>query len=98
MRVGCRVFLDGGPFAHTKLVVVDRAWTLFGSANWDPRSLELNFELNVEAYGEELAERCVSRLEAQMTAAQEVIGPTYSAQGLLVRLRAGLARLASPFL
>jgi len=27
---------------------MDDYWTLFGSTNWDPRSLKLNFEFNVE--------------------------------------------------
>ena len=31
-------------------MVVDGVWSLIGSANWDPRSLRLNFEFNVECY------------------------------------------------
>ena len=38
-------------------MVVDGAWTLLGSANWDARSLRLNFELNVECYSVELGAR-----------------------------------------
>jgi cardiolipin synthase len=45
------------PFDHSKLMIVDRAWTFLGSANLDPRSLRLNFELNLECYGLELAAR-----------------------------------------
>ena len=43
------------PFDHSKLMVVDDAWCFLGSANWDPRSLRLNFELNVECYDRDLA-------------------------------------------
>ena len=32
---------------HTKTMVVDGAWSMFGSANFDNRSLELNDEMNV---------------------------------------------------
>ena len=32
---------------HTKTLVVDGVWSMFGSANFDNRSLELNDELNV---------------------------------------------------
>ena len=46
----CRVWMCPGPFDHSKLMVVDGAWTLFGSVNWDARSLRLNFELNAECY------------------------------------------------
>src|SRR5262249_3410500 len=52
---GCRVWLNPEPFEHTKLLVVDGAWALLGSANWDPRSLELNFEFDLECYDATLA-------------------------------------------
>ena len=32
---------------HAKVMVVDGVWSMFGSANFDNRSLELNDELNV---------------------------------------------------
>lgn len=36
--------------AHTKLFLMDGYYALVGSANMDPRSLRLNFELDVELY------------------------------------------------
>ena len=53
---GCRVWLTPPPFDHTKLMVVDGAWVLLGSSNWDPRSLRLNFEFDLECYDRGLAE------------------------------------------
>lgn len=46
---GVRVLLRS-PFAHSKLLVVDDYYSHIGSANLDPRSLRLNFELLVETY------------------------------------------------
>jgi cardiolipin synthase len=37
-------------------MIVDGHWVLLGSANWDARSLRLNFELNVECYGRAFAQ------------------------------------------
>ena len=54
---GCRLWLTPPPFDHSKLMIVDDHWVLFGSANWDARSLRLNFELNVECYGRDFAQR-----------------------------------------
>jgi len=54
---GCHVWLTPPPFDHSKLMIVDNHWVLFGSANWDARSLRLNFELNVECYGREFGAR-----------------------------------------
>jgi cardiolipin synthase len=45
---GCRVWLNSGPLDHSKLLVIDGAWALLGSANCDARSLRLNFEFDVE--------------------------------------------------
>ncbi len=42
---------------HSKLMIVDGHGVLLGSANWDARSLQLNFELSVEAYGRHFAEQ-----------------------------------------
>jgi cardiolipin synthase len=50
LDAGCRVFLHPPPFNHSKLMTVDGAWALVGSANWDMRSFRLNFEIDVEIY------------------------------------------------
>lgn len=50
LAAGCRVWLQPPPFDHSKLMAIDQAWCLIGSANWDMRSLRLNFEINVEVY------------------------------------------------
>lgn len=55
IEAGCRVFLSPAPFDHSKLMIVDSAWTLLGSSNWDARSLKLNFEFNIECYDEKFA-------------------------------------------
>ena len=47
---GVRIYLQPTPFSHTKLLVVDGAYAQIGSANLDPRSLRLNFEIALEVY------------------------------------------------
>lgn len=47
---GVHVYLNPPPFAHSKLFVVDGYYALVGSANLDPRSLRLNFELLLEIF------------------------------------------------
>ena len=95
---GCRVFLAPPPFDHSKLLVVDDVWTLFGSANWDPRSLVLNFELNVECYDPELA-AAVSRIfDEKRATARELQPAELAGRPLAVRLRDRVFRLFSPYL
>lgn len=65
LRHGCRVWFVPGVFDHSKIMVVDRQWSMIGSANWDPRSLRLNFEYNIECYGSEMAEKLGDMADAR---------------------------------
>lgn len=95
---GCRLWLTPPPFDHSKVLLVDGAWVFLGSANWDPRSLRLNFEFNVECYDAALAHRLETLFEAKRAAAQPVTIAAIAARSLPARLRNGLARLLSPYL
>jgi cardiolipin synthase A/B len=95
---GCRVFVAPPPFDHNKLMVVDDAWALVGSANWDPRSLRLNFEFNVECYSVPLTQRLTAWFDTRRAAAREITLREVNARSLPIRLRDGVARLATPFL
>jgi cardiolipin synthase len=95
---GCRVWSSPGPFDHSKLMVVDGAWTLLGSANWDARSLRLNFELNVECYSVEFGAHMEGLVQARINAARPVTLADVNARPLPVKLRDGVARLFAPFL
>jgi len=98
LKHGCRLWLTPPPFDHTKLMIVDGCWVLLGSANWDPRSLRLNFEYNVECYDTNLAKELEALVEFKRAAAHEVTLGEVDARSLLPRLRDGLARLLTPYL
>ncbi|MEJ2696344.1 MAG: phospholipase D-like domain-containing protein [Candidatus Sulfobium sp.] len=96
---GCRIWLSPPPFDHTKLMVVDGIWVLFGSGNWDPRSLMLNFEFNVESYSRELASRLTGLLiEPRIANSERVTLDAMEGRAFPVKLRDGIARLFSPYL
>jgi cardiolipin synthase len=95
---GCHVWLTPPPFDHSKLMIVDGCWVLLGSANWDSRSLRLNFEFNLECYDGELATRLTKLIQAKRTGARQVTLEQVDARALPVRLRDGIARLATPYL
>ncbi|MDZ4817909.1 MAG: cardiolipin synthase [Planctomycetota bacterium] len=98
LQRGCRVWLSAPPFDHTKLMVVDGVWTLLGSANWDPRSLRLNFEFNVECYDHQLADSLRDLIQQRLANAHEVTMAEIEGRSLPARLRDGVARLLSPYL
>ena len=95
---GCHLWLTPLPFDHSKLMVVDGCWVLLGSANWDPRSLRLNFEFNLECYDENLAQRLDLMFEQKRQSAREVTFEEMTRRPLPFRFRDGVARLLTPYL
>jgi len=95
---GCRIWLSPPPFDHSKLFVVDDYWALVGTTNWDPRSLRLNFEFNVECYDPDLARTLTEWFDRQRLRSRETTLAEVDSRSLPVRLRDGAARLFSPLL
>jgi cardiolipin synthase A/B len=95
---GCRVWLSRPPFDHSKLMIVDGAWTFVGSSNLDPRSLRLNFEFNVECYDRDLAGSLEKRVAEKISQSTPVTLKKVDGRPLGIKLRDGLARLFMPYL
>ena len=98
LEKGIRVFRFPAPFVHTKLMIVDERWCLFGSANMDPRSLRLNFEFNMEAYDPHMAGGLHRWLEGRVAHTPEITLEQNLSRPTLVRLRDGALKMFSPHL
>ncbi len=98
LEKGCRVWLTPPPFDHTKLMVVDERWSLLGSANWDARSLRLNFELDVECYDTPLAQQLTAVFRRKQAAGREIAAADLEGRRLPARVRDGFAHLFTPYL
>lgn len=94
LEAGCRVWLMPPPFDHSKLMMIDDAWSLIGSANWDIRSFRLNFELNVEIQDEDFART----LAAVGSNGRLLTLAEIESASLFQRLRDNAARLLQPYL
>jgi cardiolipin synthase len=96
LEAGCRVWHQPAPFDHSKLMTVDATWSLIGSANWDVRSLRLNFELDLEVY----SERFAARIEAEIARKQgrRVKLHELDARSFPIVLRDAAVRLLLPYL
>ena len=92
------IFLQPAPFIHTKAILIDEDYTLIGSANLDPRSLRLNFELCVEVFSAEFTGQLSTYFETCLRAARPVTAETNAALPLPVRIRNAVAWLFSPYL
>ncbi len=95
---GVRVYLQPPPFAHTKLLVMDGRYAQIGSANLDPRSLRLNFEIAMEVYEETACEGLGGYIVAARDHSKVLSAAALSSLSIGVRLRDSLCWLMSPYL
>lgn len=98
LQRGVRVYYQPPPFVHTKVFLVDHAYVQVGSANLDPRSLRLNFELNVEVLDEAFARRIVAHVDQVRRQSHETTLAELDDRSLAVRLRDAFAWLFSPYM
>src|SRR5258705_13867211 len=66
LSMGVEIYEYQPTMMHTKTLIVDGAWSMFGSANFDNRSLELNDELNVAVTDRDLARRFLDDFEQDL--------------------------------
>ena len=95
---GVRIFLQPSPFSHTKLLVVDGAYAQIGSANLDPRSLRLNFEIAVEIFCRETCRPLVRYVMAAIESSSECTLEELQTRSLASRTRDSFFWLLSPYL
>jgi cardiolipin synthase A/B len=55
IQSGVRVFERAPPFLHAKAMIIDDRVSIVGTANWDVRSLRLNYETNIAVHDEAFA-------------------------------------------
>lgn len=93
-----QVYYRPAPFAHTKLFLMDGYYAQVGSANLDPRSLRLNFELMVEIYDAALVKDLAAHFDEVRRASTEVTEDGLRRRPLWARLRDAVFWLFSPYL
>ena len=98
LGAGVEFYLYTGPFVHSKLLVVDDYYVQIGSANLDPRSLRLNFEVNVEIYDERIAQSLADYFACALALSQPLTAMQIARRPPLSRFAGGVFWLMSPFL
>ena len=98
LQYGVRIYYQPPPFAHSKLFLIDDNYAHIGSANIDPRSLRLNFELVVEVFQQEFVTQLREHFERIKTTAREESLEGVDGRSLPVRIRDASAWLFSPYL
>ncbi|MEO7273530.1 MAG: phospholipase D-like domain-containing protein [Vicinamibacterales bacterium] len=87
LSMGIAIYEYQPTMMHTKSLVVDGVVSMFGSANFDNRSLELNDELNVTVANRDLAARLTRDLEEDLTHAKLLRLDEWRQRSLLEKTR-----------
>jgi cardiolipin synthase len=87
MTKGIQIFEYQPTMMHTKVMIVDGVWSMFGSANFDNRSLELNDELNIAASDRGLAQRFLEDFEADLQHSRRLDLDSWKRRPALERIR-----------
>jgi cardiolipin synthase len=87
LALGIEIFEYQPTMMHSKVLIVDGGVSIFGSANFDNRSLELNEELNIAVSSRDLAARFLKDFEQDLRAARRLNLPEWRQRPLLQKAR-----------
>jgi cardiolipin synthase len=93
-----QIYFQPPPFVHSKLLLIDDEYALIGSANIDPRSLRLNFELNVEIFDKDTLSELIGHFDHSRENSRPVSLQEMDQRSLPLRLRDSFCKLLSPYL
>jgi len=72
LQNGIQVFEYQPAMIHAKILIVDGAWSVVGSTNFDNRSFGLNDEVNLAVFDEQFASRLAEDFSRDLTQSQEI--------------------------
>lgn len=87
MADGIEIYEYQPTMMHVKAMVVDGAWTIVGSANFDNRSLELNDEMNLAVSDAGFAARLLQDFEQDLRSAKRLDLETWHRRPFLDKVR-----------
>ncbi len=98
MRSGIKFYFFDAGMLHSKTIVIDDEFSTIGSTNFDFRSFEHNFEVNMFFYSREFAERMLAIYEADLEQSTRLLRSQWRRRPLWRRAVESVVRLLSPIL
>ncbi|QRX64365.1 cardiolipin synthase [Dysgonomonadaceae bacterium zrk40] len=98
LQSGVKVYLYREGFLHSKLMVFDSSLTLIGSANFDMRSFEQNFEVEAFIYDREVAAQASEIFVDDQRSCDQVSLREWNKRPIGRRFLESLLRLFAPLL
>ncbi|SEA30000.1 cardiolipin synthase [Porphyromonadaceae bacterium NLAE-zl-C104] len=98
LKAGVKVYMYHKGFLHSKMMVFDGSLTLVGSANFDSRSFEQNFEVEAFIYDKELGMQANDIFVEDQRFSEPVSMREWSKRPVLKRFVESFMRLFAPLL
>ena len=98
LRYGVKIYEFEAGVNHAKVALIDEDWLMVGSANFDVRSMRLNFELNALIRDRERASDLERVLSTDFDRSTEIMLEQFVRRPRMQRLKESLVRPLSPLL
>ncbi|HEY0221308.1 MAG TPA: cardiolipin synthase [Lactovum miscens] len=98
VKYGADVYTYEDGFIHAKSLIIDGSHSSVGSANFDNRSFQLDFEGNMLIYDWAFSQRLRNDFMNDLKKSQQLTIERYAQRSYYIRFKEGIARLISPLL
>jgi cardiolipin synthase len=98
MNAGVNIAEFHGGLLHTKSLLIDKRVAIFGSVNFDQRSLRLNFEISLIVYNDEFCAKLENLIDSYLAQSDMVNPESWARRPRWRVLLENAAHLASPLL
>ncbi len=95
-KAGVKIYRYQPGFLHQKVMLVDHQTATVGTANFDNRSMRLNFEVTVMVVDKEFAAEVEKMLTADFSSSRQISADDFNNKSFPFRLAVRAARLLSP--
>ncbi|EFI41449.1 cardiolipin synthase [Peptoniphilus sp. oral taxon 386] len=98
LQWGAKAYFYEEGFLHTKVICCDDYISSVGTANFDIRSFELNFEVNAFVFDAKLNRQLVEDFNRDVKKSTELTLSDYENRNIIIKVKEGISRLLSPVL
>lgn len=95
LDVGVKIYSYDKGFVHAKTMVCDQKVAIIGTANFDNRSFDLNFEINAIVYDEQIATEISNLFEKDISFSTQILAEEWSKRPLFRKLMEKVLHLFS---
>ena len=96
LRAGVKIYRYNNGFIHSKIMIVDRLTATVGTANFDIRSMEINFEINAFIYDKDVIIRLEEDFIRDLNDCREFTLEAFEKRPFREKFLEALGRLVSP--